>query len=145
LPTRSRSGKAYGRAAASYGERVKPPIFVRADEPLLIYRTADDAARYLEWIDIEDGIYTAFDSEGRLLRFELIERPTKMLRFIPITVEYVALRDAEAEPTHQEQLRETLVAGLTARGESMESLATLSLEELEGLALQRIGFDWPNS
>jgi hypothetical protein len=130
--------------AEGYGENVKPPIFVRADEPLLIYRTADDAARYVEWIDIEDGIYTPFDSEGKLLRFELVEEPTKLLRFIPVTAEYVVLREAEAEPTHQEELRQLLIEVLAARGEATESLATLSLADIQTLAVDRIGFDWPN-
>jgi hypothetical protein len=120
---------------------VKPPIFVRADEPLLIYPTADDAARYVEWIDIEDGIYTPFDSEGRLLRFELIEEPRKILFFIPITAEYTVLREAETEPTHQEALRATLIAALTNRGEANDALATLPLQDLTALAVERFGFD----
>jgi hypothetical protein len=122
---------------------VKPPIFVRADEPLLIYATPEDAARYLDWIDVEDGIYTPFDSEGRLLRFELAYTKTKLLSFIPVTSEEVVVREAEAEPTHREELRQVLIDGLAAHGEERDSLDELSLEDLESLAIKRIGFDFP--
>jgi hypothetical protein len=122
---------------------VKPPIFVRADEPLLIYRTAKDATRCLEWIDIEDAIYTAYDGDGKLLKFDLRHTKTRLLGFIPVTAEEVVLSDAEAEPTHQDELRRALIDGLVARGEPSDALASLPLADLQALAVERLGFDSP--
>ena len=41
------------------------PIFVTADEPLLVFRSVEDATAYLESQDVEDGIYRGYDSDGR--------------------------------------------------------------------------------
>ena len=48
---------------------VNGPIFVTADEPLLIFDSIERAVGYLEWQDVEDGIYVGYDCTGRRIDF----------------------------------------------------------------------------
>ena len=46
---------------------ITPPIFVADGDDVSAFRTIADAQRALEEIDVDDGIYLAWDSTGRVL------------------------------------------------------------------------------
>ena len=60
---------------------ISPPIFVFEGLDLSIYDSIDSMRRGLEGVDVDDGIYEAFDSVGCLLRLSAsgVERGTFVL------------------------------------------------------------------
>ena len=104
------------------------PIFVTADEPLLVFESLDRAVAYLEWQDVEDGLYRGYDSDGRLIDFgtESITKRLSLFRKKRVVA------DIESDPTHADELRLTL-ARILAMPE------TASLDELKTTAVTRFG------
>jgi hypothetical protein len=94
------------------------PIFVTADEPLLIFESLDRAVAYLEWQDVEDGIYQGYDSDGRRVDFDTVNRRV--------------IAEVERDPGHTDELRATLARVL-------DLPATTSLDELRNTAVARFG------
>ena len=44
-------------------------LIVAADEPALFFSSIDAAAKHLEWIDVENGVYpVAYDPDGNVYR-----------------------------------------------------------------------------
>ena len=44
-------------------------LIVAADEPALFFSSVNAAERYLEWIDVKDGVYSiAYDPDGSIYR-----------------------------------------------------------------------------
>ena len=50
-------------------QAINGPIFVTADEPLLIFDSIERAVGDLEWQDVDDGIYVGYDRTGRRIYF----------------------------------------------------------------------------
>jgi hypothetical protein len=48
---------------------INGPVFVTADEPLLIFDSIERAVGHLEWQDVNDGVYVGFDQTGRRIDF----------------------------------------------------------------------------
>jgi hypothetical protein len=102
---------------------ISPPIIVDEQGTAIVFESIEDAELYLEPIDVRNGEYVAYDSEGRLLRL----LPTSPR----ITVE-----SSESEPSHTNEVRDLLirllgytgVAEETLRGETLSGLVTRSLE-----------------
>ena len=46
---------------------IQEPVVLDGDGGADIFRTVADAERYVERVDIEAGVYTAYDAAGRLL------------------------------------------------------------------------------
>jgi hypothetical protein len=67
------------------------------------YSFKERAGRYMEAIDVSDGVYKGYDAEGRLLRIS----PRKQASQIEL---------AEDEPQHAQELAHLLVRFLTALG-----------------------------
>jgi hypothetical protein len=57
------------RQSVDVVQPVDGPIFITADEPLLIFESIERAVGYLEWQDVEDGIYVGYDRTGRRIDF----------------------------------------------------------------------------
>lgn len=70
---------------------MNPPIFLWQPDDLIVFESALIAERFVEG-DTEGDL---FDSEGRRLRFDVVEEVRKH----PYVV--LALRSGEDEPTHQ--------------------------------------------
>ena len=108
---------------------IRPPIIVRGDGELVLFRSLESAVSYLEHYDVDDGVYDkAFDSKGTILalgttRAKAWKEPT------------VTLREAEGEPARPEQLRELLIDSLAVTG--IENLHRLSLDQLVEEASKR--------
>lgn len=91
---------------------MQPPLIIAEGLDLKLYESVHDAALDLEAIDVEDGIYVGYDSEGRELRLTVRE-------------EKIEISAAEASPGHQRQLAELLRAVLAAVGRPAETDAEL--------------------
>jgi hypothetical protein len=107
-----------------------PPIFVKADEPLLVFESLERAVSYLEWQDVEAGVYRGYDSSGRRVEFgtEPIARTWRQ----PFRDKRVVAR-VETDPRHVDELRLTL-ARILAIPE------VTPLKDLEAAAVERFGF-----
>lgn len=78
---------------------MKPPIIIVEDGDLQLYPSARDAALDLEAMDVRDGIYTAYDSEGRLLKLGIKADKSESVTIEP---------GGEPDPTRAAELREAL-------------------------------------
>lgn len=102
------------------------PIFVTADEPLLIFESLSHAVGYLEWQDVDDDLYRGYDREGRLIEFGTKER--------------TVVSSVEAQPDHAPELMETLARILSEWDEVERSeIEVATLQRLEDLAVERFG------
>jgi len=77
---------------------MKTPIFVFEDADCSCYETLQDASLAYEAIDVMNNIFTAYDSEGRLLQMSAKDKH-----------DTVKISLAEEVPSHQEELKERLV------------------------------------
>jgi hypothetical protein len=96
---------------------VRPPLFLDNRGDHLVFESVEAAQGYLEAIDVENGEYVGYDSEGRALS-------------LSTTGNRVVVGAAEAQPEHAPELRQLLVDFSRALGVSEESLLHASLEEL---------------
>lgn len=106
---------------------MKPPIIAYEHGDVLFFESVLDAERYLEPIDVANHVYTAYDSEGRLLRLDV----KREKRFASI-----AIQDAEPVPTHSAELKKHLCDFFTHVGADKDWLETASLEQLIAQGLQ---------
>jgi hypothetical protein len=102
---------------------LKPPIIIDESGDTDIFESVGNAERYLEPIDVENNMYTGYDSEGRLLAL------------IP-THPRVTITYAEQEPTHKNHLRKILVDFLMQLNFSENDLTDKSLQELIEISLK---------
>lgn len=103
---------------------MKPPIIADNNGDVLVFRSLKDAEIYIEPVDVQNNEYTAYDSEGRLLRLKTIKHNR------------VALEPIESEPLHASQLRTLLQEHLVALGLPLEWIDGASLAELVAKRLE---------
>lgn len=96
---------------------VKAPIIVDENGDVNIFESIEDAERYLEPTDVENNEYTAYDSQGRLLR-------------LIATHPRITIESAELEPSHISQLHTILQRFLAYMGLSEAYLRNASSTEL---------------
>jgi hypothetical protein len=101
------------------------PIFVRADDDLLVFRSKEDAESSIEAADVERD-ERAYDSQGRLLHVVLRERR----RWWERSRAEVELIPAEDAGGHAEELRALLVDWLPRTESAKSDLASMGLQEL---------------
>ncbi|HEX4186899.1 MAG TPA: hypothetical protein VHY83_03275 [Solirubrobacteraceae bacterium] len=96
---------------------IRPPIFIWEPNELLAFDSIHSAEGFVEPYDADDG--TVYDAEGRLLRFETAEgsRPWSA---------GVVLREQEATPTHQPELRQAIMRAAAAAGAPLDGSAPLA-------------------
>lgn len=102
-----------------------PPIVLDQRGDMSIFRSVEDAARYLEPVDVRNGEYIAYDSAGFLLSLV----PTGPVVGIPGHL---------SDQPHPEQLARALHAFL-ARAWIPRPLEATSLEELLAFCVRRFG------
>jgi hypothetical protein len=100
-----------------------PPIIVDEQGTATVFESIEDAERYLEPIDVKNGEYVAYDSEGRLLRL------------VP-TSPRITIENAELEPHHPSEVRNLLTRLLAYTGVPEEILQKESLKTLVARALE---------
>ena len=114
---------------------IRFPIFVSEPNDLSAYESVSDLKLDLEPVDVEQGNYFAYDSEGRLLNL----RATGVRRGLFGSVDQhkasITVELAEETPSHADELRHRLVSFLSAVEKNGPFLDSLSLEELVSRAL----------
>jgi hypothetical protein len=96
---------------------IKPPIIVDEHGTAMVFESIDDAERYLEPIDVSNGEYVAYDSEGRLLK-------------LIATKPQITIQSDDLEPQHQGHVGELLIRLLSHAGVPSDVLERKSLQEL---------------
>jgi len=96
-----------------------PPIIAVDPGDILVFRTLDLAERYLDPEDVENGVYTIYDSEGRILHANAGYHPRR-----------IQIRAEEQEPKHRSDLQDALRHFLDQVGENPDWLEVASLEEM---------------
>jgi hypothetical protein len=101
---------------------MKPPITIDDHGDINIFETIEEAEKYVEPIDARRGDFVAYDSEGRLLRSQIVKRGLLGPR--------VKLEPTETVPKHASALRARLIGFLSKLGESRPLLEADSLDGL---------------
>jgi len=104
---------------------MKPPIFVYEPNDLDVFESVRLAERYLEPPDVLDGAYSAYDSEGRLLKLGVSDDGMR-----------VVIHPGEPVPEHAQELRAAIIVLLSAVGVSRQWLDSASLPDLVHKALE---------
>jgi hypothetical protein len=85
---------------------IRPPVFVVEGGDVSAHESLQDAMAALEGVDVEDGLYSVYDADGR--RIALKGVGVKRSRFI-VDVGVVQVASIEAEPTGADELRKSLL------------------------------------
>lgn len=114
---------------------MKPPfiLWIRDEDTVEVFSSADRLVGQVESPDVDDGVYSAFDSEGRLLTLKVDrtgDPPKRRRWFGGVDLEPVVLQETEPEPTNQEELRLLLIRTLERRGIPRAEVQGNSLSEL---------------
>ena len=98
---------------------MRPPIVLYDKGDVDLFLTTEDAENAIEIIDVRNQEYVVYDSEGKLLRFRIIERPMVggLLRRRDVVLE-----EAEETASHRQELRNVVRQFLMHSGFSDESL-----------------------
>jgi hypothetical protein len=118
---------------------MKPPIILDNRGDLRFFRAAHDAEAYAEPIDVRNGEYVGYDSQGRILSLTVVsEQVPGLLGRFGGHSERVVIGSEEATPQHAEELSGALRGFLRRAGVNREWLNSASLDELvqKGLDLQ---------
>lgn len=117
------------------------PIIVNENGDLSFFASIKGAENYLEPIDVRNGEYVGYDSEGRLLSFSTnIESRPGLLGIGSRNVEAVKITEAESEPKHQEELLDALKRFLSGRVIPDTLAEKSSLTELLETAISKSGY-----
>lgn len=114
-----------------------PPIFIWEPGDLAILASVAGVSSHLEPLDVKDATYTAYDSQGRRLRLGVDKVRRRVLGF-SVFVERVVVHDVEESPEYRQELHEILVKFLGRLGEKTSTLDSLSLRELQDVALRHV-------
>jgi hypothetical protein len=119
---------------------VKPPIIIAEDWDVSIHPDTKHAESFLEPVDVKDGIYTGFDSDGYLLDISIIlgEVQHKLLFFKwSSRAEVIQIKHHNPLENREEDLRQVLLKNL---GREIKSDAgnQMSISELICLVGKRM-------
>lgn len=107
---------------------MQPPLFVWEPNELLAFETVEALEGFIEPPDVDSG--RAFDAEGRLLSVQAERGRT-------------VVREAESQPSHQDELRAALITALAdAEGDGVRSAP---LDELVALGVARFAVSPPTN
>jgi hypothetical protein len=119
---------------------IKPPVIVfNEDGSASWYPEVEGQEGFLvpiggmESPEIEDGLYAAYDSEGRLLRVKVVERIVSKAIFrwtYRESVAWVAVELAEPDPRHADDLRNKLAYYFSWSGVSEAEYKKMPLPDL---------------
>ena len=118
-----------------------PPLVIRSEDGLVIFRSVSAARGYIEVPDVEDGVYgPAFDAEGRALSISLPiplleekpskRRPLARVRWKLLGPSYnaVSVELLEDRPNHRAELVALLQSVLRTDQESLGDLLAAAVD-----------------
>lgn len=106
---------------------MKPPIIIDENGDISFFETVKDVELYLEPVDVINGEYVAYDSEGHILQLN-VERKVSSNIFSPS--EAVVLSPSVTGQKHTSELKRILIDFFGRIGSDKEWLSTASLEKL---------------
>ena len=115
------------KAGAGVPGPVQPPIIVVERGDVSAFESVDDARRWMEAVDVRNGAYAAYDSQGYLLRLWASE---------PV----VMVIGREPGLSAVETLDRALRAFMDATGEDSSAVADLTHDALLALFISRFGY-----
>jgi hypothetical protein len=122
---------------------MKLPIIVSVPGDIFIFRSVQEAERYLEPPNVKGGQDVVYDSEGRRLSLEVLLEPDTKLLGVTISgtgIEKVTIGREESLPVNGDELRQLLIDFLVRVGAAPESFHNATLEDVLDKAIQRLGF-----
>ena len=112
---------------------MKPPIVVVEGFDISVHPTVRHAEAQTEAVDVRDGIYDVYDSEGYLLEFQVEpveeERHFWFLKWI-VHYDRVILKEHIPKTDRSDELREKLIHYMSGWRRPKEDPQTLSLPQL---------------
>ena len=87
------------------------PIFIADGDDIMAFSSIEDAAKYVEAIDVNDGIYEGWDAQGRVLSLEA----DAVTRF---NAPPVRIHLADPVRDESQDLRDRLVAAMDRHAEA---------------------------
>lgn len=116
---------------------MRPPlILVDRTGDIEIFDTAAELEQYAEPADVLQDEYVAYDSEGRLLRLQVVQ--VVRGRFLKVCLPVVRVVEAEQEPAHQDDLKAALCRFLAQLGYTDAEGEQQSLSNLLSLVVRAI-------
>jgi hypothetical protein len=106
---------------------MKPPIIIDENGDISFFESVKDVELYLEPIDVINGEYVAYDSEGHILQLS-VECKDSANIFSPL--ETVVLSPSATPQRHTAELKRILIDFFGRVGADKKWLSTASLEEL---------------
>ena len=103
---------------------MKAPFFLNESGNVLVFRSIEEAERYIEPIDVINREYIGYDSIGRRLQLLVAD------------ANRVKIQSAEIEPEHTDELKEVLTRFLSLVGVSQSWLLDAPLEKLVAKMLE---------
>ena len=100
---------------------ITTPILISDSGDLSIFGSLALAAKYIESLDVTHNVFTAYDTEGRLLKLSVKSVGPR---------QRVMIEAAETEPGHQDELKQVLLNFYSVIGAEKEWLADASLPDL---------------
>ena len=122
---------------------MKPPIIVSDPGNIYLFKSVQEAERYLEPPDVKDSQTIVYDSEGRRLSLEVVSEPdTKLVGIVVsgIGIDKVTIGREESLPVNGDELRQVLIDFLVRTGSAPELFYKATLEDVLDKAIQRLGF-----
>ena len=101
------------------------PLIIAEGLSIYLFSSLGEAEGWLEAIDVADGAYVGFDSEGRALKLEASGVRKSWFAMSEGTT-HISLD--ETSPTHTRKLKQFLLSHLEAAGEDID--ATTDMETL---------------
>jgi hypothetical protein len=128
-------------------DAVAGPLFVKDDSTLYVFDSAEDLTVALEAVDVEDGLYRAYDKEGRRLKLTATGVRRRLRGIIVDQASArIAVERAEEHPTHGSELKLSIIEHLVGLGRDRGSLSVLELSTLAEMArtsaLTHVGRSW---
>jgi hypothetical protein len=122
---------------------MKLPIIVNESGDILIYRTVEQAECALEPIDVKNGAYVVYDSQGRRVSLSLVtEIKSTIFGFFSKTIEKVKIVEDPSAVSDEHGLRCMLVKFLSRANMSVGDVpvsGTIDLPDMDVL-IDKIGY-----
>lgn len=119
---------------------MRPPIVLSASGDIAIFKDMDSLLRYVEPIDVANGEYVAYDSEGRRVYLQSRKKTTHSLFGLIRDERYTSvIAEEEEEPKHADELCVLLVNAL-ASVDVRETARRRNLRDTLETAIEKFGY-----
>lgn len=116
-------------------ELLVPPIILNESNEITrsgdvsIFNSVSEAVAYLEPIDVKNGEYFAFDSQGSLLELTVLKEKSRLLGIFPITNEQIQIQKKKHSSNHSSVLASVIREYFTQIGPERMGLKSEFVEQ----------------